>query len=84
MSINCSKCKKDLPILLRVITCDSCKQYFHVKCCGITHKDFNSIKGSNAEWHCQHCKRNDIAFGLNLRQNTETAINSRANSQHSK
>ena len=26
--------------------------------------------------NCQHCKRNDIAFGLNLRQNTETAINS--------
>ena len=60
MSINCGKCKKDLPIRLRVINAT------HVNS---THKNFNSIKGSNAEWHCQDCKRNDIAFGLNLRQN---------------
>ena len=38
--------------------CNMCKQFFHVKCCGTTHKEFNSIKSSNSHWHCKVCEKN--------------------------
>ena len=34
------------------------KQFFHVKCCDINHRTYNSIKQSNNDWHCKKCTSN--------------------------
>ena len=65
--INCGKCNKPLPNYLRVVNCDTCKKFYHVKCCRITHKTFNTIKRSNDRWHCETC--------LILVSNTNTQLN---------
>ena len=52
---NCGKCKKELPLRIRIIKCDSCKTFFHVKCCGINHKIYKSIKQRGDTWHCKAC-----------------------------
>ena len=52
LGTNCGECKTFLPVRIRIIRCDTCKQFFHVKCCGINHKTYNYIKESNGTWHC--------------------------------
>ena len=44
------------PLRTRIINCDLCKHLFHVKCCGVNHKIYNSIKATNT-WLCKHCVR---------------------------
>ena len=44
---NCGECKKFIPLHIRIIKCDLCKLFFHVKCCGINHKTYNSFKESD-------------------------------------
>ena len=48
--IKCSKCKKNMPIYLRVINCDTCKKYFHVKCPCTNKKYFLDLKLKNENW----------------------------------
>ena len=59
-SINCGICKKFLPNHLRIINCSSCNTFFHVKCSGITHKNFNYFKTSNLQWLCQNCNHDNL------------------------
>ena len=49
---NCGNCNKLIPIRMRII---KCQIFFHVKCCGINHKTFNSIKQLNNDWNCDKC-----------------------------
>ena len=37
---NCGQCNKLIRSDIRIIKCDTCDYYFHVKCCGINHKTF--------------------------------------------
>ena len=75
--IKCGQCNKLLPKHLRVVNCDTCKRYYHVKCCGVTHKVFNSIKSSNSQWHCQTCLTSvlNINSPLNVTCDTENNAN---------
>ena len=57
---NCGKCKTFLPTHLTVNNCISCKQSYHVKCCGISHKAFYIIQESNDQWNCEKCQANVI------------------------
>ena len=52
----CEECKKYITLRIRIINCDLCKHFFHVKCCGLNHKIYNSIKATNT-WLCKHCVR---------------------------
>ena len=52
----CGICNKSIPRHIRIIKCDICERFFHVKCCKVMHNEFKSIKGSNSEWHCKHCE----------------------------
>ena len=54
---DCGECNKFIPARIRIIKCDTCNKFFHVKCCGINHKTFHSIKQSN-DWHCKTCAKN--------------------------
>ena len=50
----CGECDKTIPIRNRIIKCDLCKIFFHVKCCGINYKTFCSIQESNNDtWLCK-------------------------------
>ena len=52
---NCGKCNKFIPSRTRIINCESCKKFFHVKCCDVNHKTFNSFIQTNEQWHCTNC-----------------------------
>ena len=60
--IACGSCKLNIPRHLQVICCGSCKEFFHVKCCDIKHKDFRDISNKGEIWNCFHCrpKTNDV------------------------
>ena len=73
-NINCGKCKKLLPKNLRVVNCDTCKRFYHVKCCGVTHKEFNLLRSSNSQWHCQACTTSALSSSLNAKSNTEEYV----------
>ena len=86
---NCGKCKKFLLTHLRVINCISCKQFYHVKCCGISHKAFYIIQETNDQWNCEKWQANVIQPSVStLHQNsvnntssTKTRIKSNAKSK---
>ena len=50
---NCGKCNKFIPVRIRIIKCDTCEHLFHVKCCNVNHRTYNSVKQSNNDWHCK-------------------------------
>ena len=52
---NCGQCNKHIPLNIRIIKCN---KFFHVKCCGIIHKTFNTIK--SGEWNCKNCETENI------------------------
>ena len=56
--INCGKCNKFIPVRIRIIKCDTCEHFFHVKCCDVNHRTYNSVKQSNNDWHCERCTSN--------------------------
>ena len=60
--IKCGQCDKLLPKHLRVVNCDICKHFFHVKCSGISHKEYKSIKTSNTHWNCKICETNVLNY----------------------
>ena len=62
----CGKCKKCMPKHLRVIHCSGCNQYFHVKCCNIDRKKFNSLLLANKRWNCKNCLDNNVNLNLSL------------------
>ena len=55
---NCGKSNNFIREHIKVIKCDTCEQFFHVKCCEINHRTYNSIKQSNNDWHCIKCASN--------------------------
>ena len=57
---NCGKCNKLIPKHIRIIKCDSCKKFLHVKCCGVNHKTFNSLKQLNNVWNCDKCVKHTL------------------------
>ena len=58
----CGKCKKNIPTHLRVINCDKCKAYFHVKCSGTNKNSFLDIKRKNGNWVCFGCVTKEMPF----------------------
>ena len=56
IKVECGQCKKSLPKNLQVISCNVCKSFYHVKCCGITQKNYASLKSENIQWHCKKCE----------------------------
>ena len=52
---NCRQCNKLIRSDIRIIKCDTCDYYFHVKCCAINHKTFNAIKCTGGDWICKKC-----------------------------
>ena len=68
-----SKCNKNIPLHLRKIKCDSCNSFFHVKCCGVNYKSFNSLKEANHVWHCKNCVQVNTVVN-----NTETPESSKS------
>ena len=55
---NCGECNNFICARIKVIKCDTCKQFFHVKYCEINHRTYNSIKQSNNDWQCKKCASN--------------------------
>ena len=51
-----------MPINLRIINCDTCKKFFHVKCSGTSKKDFLQLKIDNGKWICFNCVSNVMPF----------------------
>ena len=52
---NCGQCNKLIRSDIRIIKCDTCDNYFQVKCCGINHKTFNAFKCTGGDWICKKC-----------------------------
>ena len=78
--LNCCKCNNLIPIHIRIIKCDLCTTFFHVKCCGINHKTLNSIKQLNNIWNCDKCVKlisnsNEISTGNDITGSNLTIYN---------
>ena len=58
----CGKCHKNMPLHLRIINCDTCKKYFHVKCWGTSKNKFLQLKIDNEKWICSNCVSNVMPF----------------------
>ena len=52
----CGKCNSNIPKNLRVIKCNLCSKFFHVKCCDVNHRSYNSLMQENQLWLCCDCK----------------------------
>ena len=57
-NVKCGYCRKNISEHLRIINCDNCRKYFHVKCCGTTHKclssEFPFVSLDNHELYLQN------------------------------
>ena len=51
-----------MPENLRVIKCDSCTNFFHVKCAGTTKQSFLKLKSNNEKWICFKCVSSTLPF----------------------
>ena len=58
----CGKCQKHMREHLKIINCDTCGKYFHVKCSGTSKKVFLNLKGLNESWLCLNCLSNELPF----------------------
>ena len=72
----CGKCNVNIPANLRVIKCNSCQKYYHVKCCDINHKIYNSMVQDNKVWHCQVCASTKVT-----RLNTHSKLSGKSRSK---
>ena len=54
----CGKCRKNMPGHLKVINCDVCENYYHVKCSGTSKKSFLEQKRLCRTWICSRCTSN--------------------------
>ena len=54
IAIICSHCTKLLPKNLMVVNCETFKNFYHVKCCGVT-QSINPLKNANLQCRCQKC-----------------------------
>ena len=53
---NCGSCWKFIRARIRIINCDNCNTFFHVKCSNLEHKEF---KDSGKKWMCADCTKNN-------------------------
>lgn len=51
----CGNCQKKIPANLQIISCDTCKFLFHVKCCNVNHKEFKALTLAGKSWTCNKC-----------------------------
>ena len=58
----CGKCLKVMRDHLKIINCDVCFNYYHVKCSGITKNKFTELKGKNEKWICFNCISKQMPF----------------------
>ena len=56
--------QKNMPINLRIINCDTCKIYFHVKCSGTSKELFLQLENDNGKWICFNCVSNVMPFSI--------------------
>ena len=51
-----------MPENIRVINCDACNKFFHVKCCKTSQKTFRDLRIRNESWCCMKCSSNLLPF----------------------
>ena len=74
---NCGKCNKFIPSRIRIINCESYKKFFHVKCCDLNHKTFDSFIQTNEQWYCTNCTNcNLISTDSNVLHNVNLSEHS--------
>ena len=53
----CGDCLKYISQNIRIINGSTCHQFYHVKCCGITHKLLHEIIQTPGIWECKKCMK---------------------------
>ena len=61
-NFNCSKCDNFIPLHYRIIYCDNCQKYTHVKCAGINHKTYKLL--GDKSWNCESCRYKNLNHTL--------------------
>ncbi len=55
--ITCHKCNQLITETQNFLICDTCNNYFHLRCQGISRININRlIESESEEWHCKNCK----------------------------
>ena len=56
----CTSCHLEVKDTQQSISCDTCQQWTHRKCCKITIKKFRSLaKKKCFDWYCRNCRDDD-------------------------
>ena len=53
---NCGYCFKSIPKKLRIIECNNCKIFFHIRCSDINKKEYLRLKDNGDDWICDSCR----------------------------
>ena len=61
MTEKCSKCQKMAKNLSK-INCQICRKTFHLKCCGVSKIDSETIKEKGSHWFCRNCLQAILPF----------------------
>jgi hypothetical protein len=51
----CGDCTKPVKSNQRVILCDGCSYWYHLKCTELSLTDYNNLSQSNKDWYCRTC-----------------------------
>ena len=57
----CGTCRRAVAKNHRAVCCDSCQNWFHIKCCNITANQYKDIQSNpiDEDWFCTKCKANN-------------------------
>ena len=60
-TIKCNNCSRKIAVNHRAIRCESCRMWFHIKCGGVTAKEFTLLQtGGTRSWDCKKCIFNSL------------------------
>ena len=51
----CGDCGRAVASNHRGICCDTCNQWFHIRCANITPQDYSALSCSIEDWYCKNC-----------------------------
>ena len=62
----CKICNKVIGTTVRAISCDACDRWTHLKCSGMTSKEYSEHGCTDFPWSCSKCKKSDVRIEVKL------------------
>ena len=72
----CGQCGKSVRSNQRVIQCEECLYWQHIKCIDLLLKEYDRLSNSSESWYCKACMLpsfTDSYFEISINNNAESA-----------